>query len=147
MTEKTVDKWFSKFIRLRDGRKSSYDTEIQVLFTGKCCTCGNIFIIWEDIRGWNPTAHCGHFITRDCKSTRFDEQNAHLQCGHCNTFKSGKQFEHGLYIDKKYGPGTAEKILIKSKQLCKRNRYDFEVLGEYYRTEAKKLAKEKGIKL
>ena len=139
MKEATVDKCFSKFIRLRDIGKA--------FGIGECCTCGKLFIVYSNENGWNPNAHAGHFITRDCKATRFDEQNAHLQCAHCNTFKSGKQFEHSLFIDKLYGSGTAEKILIKSKQLCKRNRYDLEQLAEYYREQAQKLAKGKGIKL
>ena len=141
MTEKTVDKWFSKFIRLRD-----IEDTFDGVNWGNCCTCNKLVIIHSG-NGWNPNAHCGHFITRDCKSTRYDEQNAHLQCGRCNTFKSGKQYEHGLFIDKKYGEGTAEKILIKSKQLCKRNRNDLKWLLDHYRIEAKKLAKQKGIKL
>ena len=148
MKEATVDKWFSKFIRLRDCW-DNFDSVRNGLINctmGYCCTCGKPVTIHDGIE-WNPNAHAGHFITRDCKSTRFDEKNAHLQCSHCNTFKSGKQFEHSLFIDKKYGSGTAEKILIKSKQLCKRNRYDLEVLAKYYRLEAQKLAKEKGIKL
>ncbi len=145
MTEKTVDKWFSKFIRLRD-IESNPDFNGDG-FIGKCCTCGKLILVCALSSGWNPNTHCGHFIGRYFRSTRFDEQNCDLQCHSCNTFAEGKQFEHGLFIDKKHGPGTAEKLLIKSKQLCKRNRYDFEVLGEYYKTEAKKLAKEKGIKL
>ncbi len=142
MTEKTVDKWFSKFIRLRDILRNHDD-----FVFGICCTCKQPIMIYGIDSGWNPNAHCGHFIGRYFRSTRFDEQNCHLQCHSCNTFAEGKQFEHGLFIDKNHGPGTAEKLLIKSKQLCKRNRYDFEVLVEHYKTEAKKLAKEKGIKL
>ncbi len=139
MTEKTVDKWFSKFIRLRD-----CDEDLKV----KCCTCGKYYsLLFNNPLGFNPDVHAGHFISRDSKATRYDEQNADGQCIVCNTFHGGKQFEHALFIDKKYGPGTAEKILIKSKQLCKRTRYDLEVLGTYYRKEAQKLAKEKGIKL
>ena len=80
------------------------------------------------------------------KSTRFDEKNCNLQCKKCNTFAEGKQFEHGQFIDKKYGLGTAEKLLIKSKQLCKRNRHDFAVLADYYRKKVKRLEKELGIK-
>lgn len=128
MTEATVWKWFSKFIRLRDARPDGLS---------KCSTCGK-FHFWKEM-------DAGHFITRDCKSTKYDEKNVHAQCPHCNRFKSGKQFEMSQYIDKKYGPGTAEKILIKSKQLCKRSRYDLQVLGTHYRQEVKNLMKDKGL--
>ncbi len=141
MTEKTVDKWFSKFIRLRALINNN------PMMIGRCCTCDKIITIIFDNCHWNSEGHAGHFIGAYFRSTRFDEQNVHLQCHSCNTFAEGKQFEHSLFINKLYGPGTAEKLLIKSKQLCKRNRYDFQILAEHYKTEAKKLAKEKGIKL
>jgi len=149
MTEKTVDRWFSKFIRLRDSSLEfgEFDGRGSEMLAGDCCTCGKIVRIWDLENGWNPSAHCGHFIGRYFKSTRYDEQNCHLQCQKCNTFAEGKQFEHGLFIDKKYGAGTAEKILIKSKQLCKRNRNDLKWLSDHYRKKAQELAKQKGIKL
>ena len=140
MTEATVWKWFSKFIRLRD----SYELNGELV--ADCCTCGKTVSLMTR-QGWSPDLHAGHFISRNNKSTKYDEQNVHSQCITCNTFHAGNQFEHGLFIDKKYGPGTAEKILIKSKQLCKRNRYDLKVLADYYREESKKLASQLGVKL
>ena len=91
---RTLDKWFSKYIRLRDT-------------PGFCCTCG-ASITFE-------TSDCGHFISRDRIATRWDERNAHAQCIPCNRFKSGKQYEHGLHVDKIHGKGTADLILLKSK--------------------------------
>lgn len=128
MTEETVWGWFSKFIRLRDADERGLV---------KCATCGR-FHFWKEV-------DAGHFITRNKKSTKYDEKNVFPQCAHCNRFAGGKQYEMGLYIDKRYGPGTAESILIKSKQLCKRTRYDLQVLGNYYREEVKKLKKAKGL--
>ena len=139
MTEATTWKWFSKFIRLRDS-ECKHGASV-----GRCCTCGNPIVVHDGY--WNASAHAGHFISRDRKSTKYDEQNVHLQCHHCNTFKGGRQFDHSLFIDKKYGEGTAEKINIKSRQLCKRNRYDLQQLADYYRKQAKQIAKERNIKL
>lgn len=129
MTEETVWGHYSKFIRLRDSDENGYC---------KCTTCGKIDY-WKDM-------DAGHFIPRNCKATKYHEKNVFVQCPRCNRFLSGKQFEMGLYIDKRYGKGTAEKILIKSKQLCKRSKFDLQVLGDYYREEVKKLKKAKGLR-
>jgi hypothetical protein len=96
---KTLDKWFSLYIRKRDTNGASN--------SGFCCTCGR-HITFE-------TCDCGHFISRDRIATRWNEHNAHGQCRACNRFQSGKQYEHGLHVDKVHGKGTAEKLLWKSK--------------------------------
>jgi hypothetical protein len=74
----------------------------------------------------------GHFISRRFEATLFDERNVNLQCIKCNRFENGNQYEHGLRIDKKYGPGTAEKILIKSKMYCNRVKSDYEYIAQTY---------------
>ena len=81
----------------------------------------------------------GHFISRDRKSTKFDPRNIHSQCQACNRFKSGKQYEMGLYIDQKYGEGTAAEILIKSKGTTRRNRFDYEFLITEFKEKLEKL--------
>jgi len=86
-----LDRIFSKYIRLRDSDGNGY---------GKCITCGRFFY-WKN-------ATNGHFVLRDRMATRYHEKNNNLQCLHCNSFKSGRQFEHGQAIDRKYGKGTAE---------------------------------------
>ncbi len=120
---------FSKYIRLRDSTDGYF----------RCITCGK----YCDTKYGGDA---GHFITRDAKSTKFDEINCNAQCIQCNRFKSGKQYEHGLAIDKKYGEGTAEKLLIKSKQLTKRDRFDYEYLIKEYRAKLKALENEKHYK-
>lgn len=111
-----ADKYFSLFIRDRDCKNGHC----------KCITCGKI-VSYEE-------TDCGHFISRSFEATRYDEKNSHAQCRKCNRFQYGRQFEYALAIDKVYGKGTAEALLQKSKQLCKRNKYDYEVLAEYYKS-------------
>ena len=91
---RTLDKWFSLYIRRRDT-------------PGFCCTCGRP-ITFEN-------SDCGHFISRDRIATRWDERNAHAQCRHCNRFQSGKQYEHGLHVAKTHGEKTPDLLLWKSK--------------------------------
>lgn len=128
--KKSADRWFSKFIRLRDSDSNGL---IQ------CITCGKV-THWK-------RAHAGHFMSRRFESTRYDEKNVASQCVSCNTFGQGQQFKFGQWIDKTYGKGTAEKLEIKSKQLCKRKKFDYEVLSDTYKKKVKELAKDKGIEL
>ena len=67
---KTLDKYFSQFIRLRDTDSQGY---------GNCITCHKE-LKWSD---GNET-HNGHFATRNNMSTRWDERNCNIQCNCLN---------------------------------------------------------------
>lgn len=123
-----LDTIFSEFIRLRDCDHQGIC---------KCITCGE-FDHWRKV-------DAGHFITRDNMATRWEEENVHAQCQSCNRFKSGKQFEHGLAVDKKHGPGTASKLLVKSKGVCNWQDFEIETMATYYRNAVKELKQEKGM--
>lgn len=105
---------FSLFIRLRD-TKDGY---------GKCCTCGKL-IHYKD-------GHAGHFISRRHLNTKYDEKNVALQCVGCNTYQQGRQYEFSIYVDKRWGKGTAEELLVKSRQLKKMTEFEVkELIKEY----------------
>jgi hypothetical protein len=123
-----LDGVFSEFIRLRDSDKNGIC---------KCITSGE-FKHWTEV-------DAGHFITRDNMATRWDEQNVNAQGRGDNRFKSGKQYEHGLAIDKKHGPGTASKLLVKSKGVCNWEEFELKKMFEYYRDQVKILKSEKGM--
>jgi hypothetical protein len=98
-----LDRVFSEFIRRRDSDSNGMCM---------CITCGRVHH-WKEI-------HAGHFIQRDRKATRFSEENVNAQCCHCNSFRSGEQFEHGRMIDIKYGKGTAQKLKnLSMASVCK----------------------------
>lgn len=99
--KRLADKEFSKAIRLRDTSNG----------WGPCITCQKNL----------PTAslHAGHFMSRRHSSTRYDEENVNAQCAGCNTFNHGEQFRYGIEVDLKYGPGTANKLLLKSQEYHK----------------------------
>jgi len=128
MKRDNLDIQFSRYIRLRDSDDTGH---------GKCCTCGKVLYYKE--------AHCGHFISRRHQSTRWDEQNTSLQCPGCNTFNQGRQYEFSLYIDKKYGMGTAEKILLRSRQLSKIGDFEKKIMAKEYKKLADELLKTKGL--
>jgi len=61
--------WFNRYIRLRDSGNG-------------CTSCGN--------NRPGIKYDCGHFITAgSCSALRFNENNAHSQCVHCNRHLSG----------------------------------------------------------
>ena len=111
-----ADRYFSLYVRQRDAIESG---------VVRCCTCGE----WHH---WKQM-DCGHFMSRRYQATRFDEKNCASQCRACNRFNQGRQFEMGKYLDKKYGLGTANRMEMKSKMFCKRNRYDYEVIAETFK--------------
>lgn len=109
MSKQNADRWFSKFIRLRDKDKP-------------CITCGSY-----------GQKDCGHFISRRFEATRYDERNSHGQCLKCNRFEYGNQYEHGKAIDRLYGEGTADHLHMKSKMICKRSKSDYIAIAKEFK--------------
>lgn len=123
-----LDTVFSEFIRLRDSDSNGIC---------KCITC-NTPDHWRQV-------DAGHFVTRENMATRWEEENVHAQCQSCNRFKSGKQYEHGLAVDRKHGAGTASKLIVKSKSPCNWEDFEIETMAKYYRNAVKELKIAKGM--
>lgn len=98
---KKLDSVFSEYIR----RRNAVDD------IAECFTCGKKDH-WKKLQ-------CGHFQSRKHYSTRFDETNCQTQCAGCNVFRYGEQFVFGQNLNKKFGDGTAEKLLQKSRKTVK----------------------------
>ena len=128
MSEDRLWKAFSEFIRLRDSDANGY---------AKCLTC--------NYRAPYKEMDCGHGIGRQHKATKYDERNNHAQCKRCNGFEGGQQAIYKEEVEKKYGTGTWDLIVIKSCQTCKRGKFEIEQMTKYYREEAKKLKELKGL--
>jgi len=107
--QKTTWDWVSKYIRLRDSDENGWC---------KCCTC-------DAVKNWKEM-QAGHFISRRHNETAWDEKNIDAQCVSCNGYNHGEQYQHSVYIDKKYGEGTAANLKIKSK-ITKKNPTDEEL--------------------
>jgi len=73
---------FNRYIRIRD--KSEL-----------CISCGN-----------KPLKkNAGHYFSQGGHSNvRFDEDNVHLQCEHCNSYLSGNLLNYQIGIEKRIGP-------------------------------------------
>lgn len=126
---KALDKklWpiFSETIRRRDAKKFSGGEIV------KCITCPHTGH-WKDF-------DCGHFISRRHLATKYNEKNNHAQCKGCNGFGAGKQYEYGKEIDRRYGAGTADLILVASRQSAKLGAFEFETMIEHYKHRLKEL--------
>jgi hypothetical protein len=125
-----LDNIFSLYIRLREATDEGLV---------QCFTCGNV-------NNYKVGMQNGHFMSRKFMATRYDEQNCQVQCVGCNMFKYGEQFKFSLALDYKYGKGTAEELLHKSRQINKMSSKDFEEKISYYKLIVEKLLKDKGLK-
>ena len=88
---KLTQQVFNKFIRLRDKDQL-------------CISCQKP----------PKKQNAGHYFSSGGHSNvRFDENNVHLQCEHCNTFLSGNLLNYQIEIEKRIG---AEKLIeLQSK--------------------------------
>lgn len=116
LAKKKADRVFSLFIRRRDADHKG---------TVTCVTCGEV--------GHYKDMDAGHFISRDKIPTRYDEQNVHVQCRKCNRFRGGEQYKHGVYIEYRYGAGTAARLQQKSQGISKYDQSYFEAVASKYK--------------
>lgn len=105
--KKELDAIFSIYIR------EKYNNEGTI----KCYTCHKRL----DFK----SAQCGHFVSRQHLSTRYDEENCRPQCVGCNVFGGGKvaEFARNLEAEKK---GIVVKLYKKSGQLTFWREADYE---------------------
>lgn len=114
--KKELDKYFSRYIRLRD----SVDGKNQ------CVTCKRVYEI--------KSMDCGHYVSRTYLNTRFDEQNCHPQCKSCNVFKNGNMDEYALYLIGKYGDNILEELNDRKNQSIKISAAEYREKIEHYKT-------------
>lgn len=116
-----ADKWFSRFIRLRD--TTVYESESERW--GQCVTCRK----WSSLN----TLQCGHWIRRENWATRFEENNCHAQCKVCNGQRGGMEQEHELYIITNHGQEVRDRLLsLKSRKSRKPGSFEFQFIAEKY---------------
>ena len=121
---KTTQDWlkeaqtiFNKYIRLRD---------MGLL----CISCNTI----------PKKKNAGHYFSSGGHSNvRFDEDNVHLQCEHCNTFLSGNLLNYKIGIEKRIG---AEKLIELQGKAHLEKRWTVDELKEIikeYKTKVRQL--------
>ena len=120
--KKKLDVLFSQYIRRKNADH---------LGRVKCFTCG-VEKHWKE-------QQAGHFQSRSHHSTRWDEVNVQVQCVKCNMFRQGEQYKFGLYLDDRFGDGTAEELEYRAKTIVKLNRVDYEEAIERYKQKIREL--------
>ena len=123
-----LDKEFSLFIRLRDAMPNGYF---------RCISCGQIKPFTQ--------ADCGHYFSRTHLATRFDENNCHAECRHCNRFKADHLEGYRGNLITKIGQQKFDLLKVKVASTSKMTDFEYEQLIKYYKALNKKLRKEKGL--
>lgn len=112
---------FNKYIRLRDASFS-------------CISCG---------RNTRSKVNAGHYLS--CGSAphlRFNENNCHKQCEHCNTYLSGNQASYRIRLIEKIGLGNVE-ALESCKDLRKWTIEELKEIKTQYKLKFNELSKDK----
>lgn len=117
-----LDKFFSRFVRW-----SNADSDGNV----KCSTCETIKHVKE--------MQNGHFMSRRHYSTRWHVKNTAPQCYGCNIGSQGMQFKFSKYLDKKYGPGTAQHMEDRAELSRKYTDAELKILAQYYKDKVDEL--------
>lgn len=123
-----LDRIFSIYVRLK--YSDSYGNV-------KCYTCDNSHH-YKAIQN-------GHFQSRRYMSTRFHENNTRPQCYACNVGLHGQQYVFGANLDREVGSGTAENIILLSKQQKKFSSLELQELIDEYTLKVDNLKLQKGI--
>lgn len=115
-----LDRVFSQYIRLRD----SHDDE-----TFACISCGRRLSL--------SYAQCGHYYPRANMSTRFDPDNCHAECIHCNCFDQNHLEGYRKNLIAKIGEGRVAELDRRAKETKKWSHYELEEMIEFYKERIK----------
>lgn len=119
----SLDRIFSKFIRLRDSKDGMFI----------CCSCGQVKPFEQ--------GDAGHFINRRWMSLRWREDNVHMQCRSCNRFDEGNSVGYARFMDKKYGSNHVDLLMTLKNQSAKYTDFDLDILITEYKQKVKALTK------
>ncbi len=106
---------FAVFIKLRDADEN-----------GNCICFTSIYDLKPKWRAWDSKhCHAGHGISRRHFCTKYDERNVHAQSGQANSFGAGEQAKYMINIDKVYGEGTWDELVMLSNGRCSKTLFYF----------------------
>lgn len=85
--------------------------------------------------------NAGHYYSQGGHSAvRFDEDNIHLQCEHCNTFLSGNLLNYQIGIEKRIGGEKLMQLQAKAHDVKKWTKEELKELIEIYKKKIKSIA-------
>ena len=109
-----LDTVFSQYIRRKDAINE----------IAECITCGK--------KDHYKKLQCGHYMSRRHYSTRWDEDNCHVQCAGCNVFRAGEIYLYGKYLCSKFDNNFPDMLYAKSNITVKFADIDLIELIEHY---------------
>ena len=109
-----LDTVFSQYIRRTDAINE----------IAECITCGK--------KDHYKKLQCGHYMSRRHYSTRWDEDNCHVQCAGCNVFRAGEIYLYGKYLCSKFDNNFPDMLYAKSNITVKFADIDLIELIEHY---------------
>ena len=84
--------------------------------------------------------NAGHFFNANNHwNVRFDEDNVHLQCEHCNTFLSGNLIEYQGNLIKKIGQEKYDALCFIARITRKFSIHELQEINEIYKAKIKNL--------
>lgn len=119
-----LDKAFSLYIRLRDARQFGYKAF-------RCIACGQVKPFTK--------ADCGHYYSRRNMATRFDEDNCHAECSHCNRFDASHLIGYRDNLLNKIGRERFDALAARSHMIKKWSQWELEELAKHYAALARKM--------
>lgn len=116
-----LDRVFSEYIRKRDTSNGLF----------KCISCGKI----------KPAdqCDCGHYINRWHTSVRWNEDNAHGECRHCNRFDENHILDYRRNLVNKIGEDRVLLLEAQKNKQTKMTDFEAEQLIRYYKDKIKSL--------
>jgi hypothetical protein len=115
---KLTQQVFNKYIRLRDKNQL-------------CISCQKP----------PKKQNAGHYFSSGGHSNvRFDEDNVHLQCEHCNTFLSGNLLNYQIEIEKRIGAEKLIELQAKAHIIKKWNIDELKELIKEYKKKIKDIS-------
>jgi hypothetical protein len=109
---KRADKWFSAYIRARDGYRS--------VLSGEGPEHGHVM-------------HCGHVISRARYATRWDEDNAFCQTAGENFLHEHDPYPFFQWYIDRFGKDALDELHRKSRETKKYSTQDILDIAEHYR--------------
>jgi hypothetical protein len=133
--------WKETKVRLKDGLKTNQDwlKEAQTIFN-KYIRLRDMGLLCVSCNTVPKKKNAGHYFSSGGHSNvRFDEDNVHLQCEHCNTYLSGNLLNYQIGIEKRIG---ADKLIELQAKAHIEKRWTVDELKEIikkYKTKVRSL--------
>ena len=139
--EVRTKQWKETKTRMKQDLKTTQDwlKEAQTIFN-KYIRLRDMGLVCISCQQPPKKKNAGHYFSSGGHSNvRFDEDNVHLQCEHCNTFLSGNLLNYQIGIEKRIG---ADKLIDLQAKAHLEKRWTVDELKEIikdYKTKARQL--------